>query len=50
MAGEVAGEAARRFAQSRADTAEAIETLLDSGSLTPLGTSWVLEMRHSLNP
>jgi uncharacterized protein len=42
---EVAGE---WFARCRADTAEAIETLLDSGSLTPLGTSFVREMRESV--
>ena len=42
---EVAGQ---WFAQSRADTAEAIETLLDSASLTPLGTSFVQEMRESV--
>jgi uncharacterized protein len=40
--------AGQRFRQCHADTAEAIETLLDSGSLTPLGRSWVREMRHSL--
>jgi uncharacterized protein len=39
--------AAQSFARCRADTAEAIETLLDSGSLTPLGTSFVREMRDS---
>jgi uncharacterized protein len=42
---EVAGQ---WFAQSHADTAEAIETLLDSASLTPLGTSFVQEMRESV--
>jgi uncharacterized protein len=42
--------AAPRFGQWRADTAEAIEVLLDSRSLTPLGTSWVQGMRHSLRP
>ena len=40
--------AGQRFRQCHADTAEAIETLLDSGSLTPLGRSWVRQMRHSL--
>jgi uncharacterized protein len=44
-AAEVAGE---WFARCRADTADAIETLLDSGSLTPLGTSFVQEMRESV--
>jgi uncharacterized protein len=48
--GPSAGIAGPRFGQWRADTAEAIETLLDSGSLTSLGTSWVREMRHSLRP
>jgi uncharacterized protein len=43
-----AAEAARKhFVQWRADTAEAIETLVDSGSLTPLGTSFVSEMRQA---
>lgn len=49
-AGSPAGVAASRFGQWRADTAEAIGALLDSRSLTPLGTSWVREMRHSLRP
>jgi uncharacterized protein len=44
-----AGPAAQRFEQWRADTAESIDTLLGSGSLTPLGTSWVGEMRNSLS-
>ena len=47
-AGPSAGVAGQRFAQCRADTAEAIETLLDSGSLTPLGTSFVGEMRETV--
>jgi uncharacterized protein len=42
---EVAGQ---WFARCRADTAEAIEALLDSGSLTPLGTSFVRGMRDSV--
>ena len=48
--GSPAGAAAPRFGQWRADTAEAIGALLDSRSLTPLGTSWVQGMRHSLRP
>ena len=40
--------AARSYAECRADTAEAIETLLDSGLLTPLGTSFVRGMRESV--
>jgi uncharacterized protein len=46
--GPSAEVAAQRFAQCRAETAEAIETLLDSGSLTPLGTSFVREMQASV--
>jgi uncharacterized protein len=42
---ELAGQ---RFARSRAATTQAIGTLLDSGSLTPLGTSFVREMRDSV--
>ena len=45
--GPSAEVALQRFARCHADTAEAIETLLDSGSLTPLGTSFVREMRES---
>jgi uncharacterized protein len=44
-----ADPAGQRFEQWRADTAESIDTLLGSGSLTPLGTSWVGEMRNSLS-
>jgi uncharacterized protein len=46
--GPSAGAAGQRFARCRADTAEAIETLLDSGLLTTLGTSFVREMRESV--
>lgn len=46
--GSSAEAATQSFAQCRADTAEAIETLLDSGSLTPLGTAFVREMRESV--
>ncbi|MGO9219910.1 MAG: FxsB family cyclophane-forming radical SAM/SPASM peptide maturase [Streptosporangiaceae bacterium] len=42
---EMAGQS---FARCRADTAEAIETLLDSGSLTPLGMSFAREMCESV--
>jgi uncharacterized protein len=44
--GTAAEEARRQFAQWQADTTEAIETLADSRSLTPLGTSFVNRMRH----
>lgn len=43
-AAEAAGQ---RVVQLRAHTREAIEALLSSGSLTPLGTSFVQEMRRS---
>ena len=44
----VAAESARQHsAQWQADTTEAIDTLADSGSLTPLGMSFVRQMRHS---
>ncbi len=46
--GPSAERAGRWFAQCRADTAEALEALLDSGSLTPLGMSFVREMRASV--
>jgi uncharacterized protein len=39
--------ATRRFEQCRAQACEAVETLAASGSLTPLGTWFVDEMRHS---
>jgi uncharacterized protein len=47
-AGSSAEVAGQWFARCRADTAEAIEALLDSGLLTPLGTSFVREMRESV--
>jgi len=47
MTGGAAESARDHFLQWQADTAEAIETLMDSGSLTPLGTSFVGEMRHA---
>jgi uncharacterized protein len=46
--GPSAEMAGRWSAQCRAGTAEAIETLLDSGALTPLGMSFVREMRASV--
>jgi uncharacterized protein len=46
--GPTAEMAGQWFAQCRAGTAEAIEVLLDSGSLTPLGMSFVREMRESV--
>jgi uncharacterized protein len=46
-AGEAAGAAAQRFAYWRAHTRDAIETLANSGSLTPLGMQFVSEMRQS---
>ena len=47
-AGPAAQEAARRFVQWDAHTREAIDALLSSDSLTPLGTSFVQEMRRSV--
>jgi uncharacterized protein len=44
--GAAAESARQQFLQWRANTAEAIETLVDSGSLTPLGASFVSEMRQ----
>jgi uncharacterized protein len=41
------GPAARSLARWRADTLEATRALADSGSLTPLGTSFVKGMRDS---
>jgi uncharacterized protein len=48
--GQAAAAAGERFRQEREDTRQAIEALLDSGSLTQLGTWFVLEMRHSVSP
>ena len=45
--GATAEVAARRFADSRAHTHDAIEALANSASLTPLGQQFVDEMRHS---
>jgi uncharacterized protein len=47
--GQAARAAGERFRQEREDTRQAIEALLDSGSLTQLGTWFVLEMRHSVS-
>jgi uncharacterized protein len=41
-------EAAGRYEQLRAETTAAIETLADSGSLTPLGTYFASQMRASI--
>jgi HEXXH motif-containing protein len=46
-AAELAGQ---RFLQWRAHTREAVQTLLSSGSLTSLGTSFVQEMCRSVGP
>ena len=45
--GPAAEAAGKRFVHWRAHTRDAIETLASSGSLTPLGTWFVDEMRHS---
>lgn len=45
--GAAAESARQQFVQWRADTIEAIETLAESGSLTPLGASFVSQMRHT---
>jgi uncharacterized protein len=47
MTGPAAEVAEERSARWRAHTRDAIETLASSGSLTPLGTWFVDEMRHS---
>ena len=46
-AGAAAEAAGERFAYWRAHTRDAIETLTNSGSLTPLGMQFVSEMRQS---
>jgi uncharacterized protein len=48
-AGQVAEAAGQRFVHWRAHTLDAIETLANSGSLTPLGAWFVDEMRHSVS-
>jgi uncharacterized protein len=45
--GAAAESARQHFVRWRADTADAIETVVDSGSLTPLGTSFASEMRQA---
>jgi uncharacterized protein len=45
--GAAAESAGQHFVQWQTDTAEAIETIADSGSLTPLGASFVNEMSQS---
>jgi uncharacterized protein len=47
-AGLAAEAAGQRFVHWRAHTRDAIETLASSSALTPLGTWFVDEMRHSL--
>lgn len=49
-ASPAAGLAGQRFLQWRAHTREAVQTLLSSGSLTSLGTSFVQEMCRSVGP
>jgi uncharacterized protein len=46
-AGSVAEAAGERFVHWRAQTRDAIDTLASSGSLTPLGTWFVDEMRNA---
>ena len=48
--GPAAETVGQRFEQWRSYTVEATETLLGSGALTPLGTSFVQQMRHSVQP
>jgi uncharacterized protein len=47
-AGAEAEAAGQRFAYWRDRTRDAVETLIGSGSLTPLGDQFVDEMRHSI--
>jgi uncharacterized protein len=44
------GDAEMQFARWRVHTAEAMEVLLTSGSLTPLGTRFVEAMRETVQP
>ena len=46
-AGAAAESAWQHFAQWRADIAEAVKALMDSGSLTPLGASFAAEIRQA---
>lgn len=48
--GPAAYTVGRCFERWRSYTVEATETLLGSGALTPIGTSFVQEMRHSVQP
>lgn len=50
LAGQQAAEAAERFARWRALTAEAVDTLADSGALTPLGGRFVAGLRGTVTP
>jgi HEXXH motif-containing protein len=45
--GAAAESARQRFAQCQANVTDSIETLKSTGSLTPLGMSFVSEMRRS---
>jgi uncharacterized protein len=49
LADAAAEAAGRRFADSRARVQDAIEVLVTSGALTPLGREFVAAMRHSAN-
>ena len=49
-AGPAAETAAARFAHWRGQTADAIESLAASGSLTPLGEQFINGMRRSMAP
>ena len=48
--GQAAETAGQRFERWRSYTVEAAETLLGSGALTTIGTSFVQQMRHSVQP
>jgi uncharacterized protein len=48
--GSAALEAAERFSLWRTLTAEAVDTLVASGALTPLGTRFVEGMRATIKP
>jgi uncharacterized protein len=48
-AGAASAAAAQRFAYWHAHTCDAIETLTNSGSLTPLGMRFAIQMRQSLS-
>jgi uncharacterized protein len=50
VGGEAGAEAVRQFARWRMATAEAIETIADSGALTSLGDRFVARMRATVEP